>query len=810
MSDRAAGPRTIPPEELEELRREARPPRHVGARLRRTEDRRLLTGRQRHVGDLRVPGLAHAAILRSSFPHARLTRVDVSGALAVDGVLAAFTADDLRDRVGPFVESGREEVSPLLYEKIDLRIEPLPMAVLADGLVHWVGQPIAAVVAEDRYVAEDALERVEVEYDPLPVVADAEAAIRPDAPVLHPGMADNVVVRFRVEAGDVEEAFRRAPRTLRRRFRMGRQVANAMEPRGVLAGWDAGREELTVHLTNARPHLIRTFLSRMLGLPADHVRVVAPDMGGSFGTGVFPEDVLIPFIAMALDRPVRWLEDRRENLANTRHARDQIHDVEVAFDEEGRILALRDAFLVDSGAYNPYAITVSYNAAAHLRGQYRIDHARIECRNVLTNKAPVTPVRGAGRPEALFVMDRILDVVARELDLDPIEVRRRNLIPPEAMPYPMGMPYRDGVDIVYDRADFPGQLEQALKLFDLEGFRAEQEAARREGRRLGVGVACYVEGSGYGPHEGAVIRIDPSGHVTVHTGAKPHGQGLETTLAQVCADQLGVRPEDVSVRAGDTALIAYGVGTFASRSAVTAGSAVGIAALRLRRRVQEVAAELLEVDPGDVEVEEGRAFPRGAPERGLTLAEVAAAAGPHPRVRVPAGSGFGLQAEYYFVPPTVTFSSGTHVVGVEVDEETGGIRLLRYVSVDDCGQMLNPTIVEGQIHGGIAHGIGNAILEEAVYDEEGQLLTGSYMDYLLPSPTEVPPIEVGHQEFPSELNPFGIKGVGEGGAVGPPAAIANAVVDALRPLRIEIDRVPLTPERLFRLIREARERKEAG
>ena len=806
MSGRAAGPGSIPAELLEELRREARPPRYTGQRRRRVEDRRLLTGRARHVGDLRVPGLAHVAVLRSSFAHARLVRVDASPALAAEGVLAAFTAADLRGKVGTFPEAGREEITPRLYERIDLEVKPLSMPVLADGVVHWVGQPIAAVVAEDRYAAEDALERIEVEYEPLPAVADAEAAVAPGAPVLHPELGDNVVVRFRVAAGDVERAFREAPHRLRRRFAMGRQAANAMEPRGVLAAWDEGRRELQVWLTNARPHLIRSFLSRMLGLPVEHVRVVAPDMGGSFGTGVFPEDVLVPFIAMVLGRPVRWLEDRRENLANTRHGRDQVHDVEVAFDDEGRILALRGSYLVDSGAYNPYAITVSYNAAAHFRGQYRIDHLALECRNVVTNKAPVTPVRGAGRPEALFVMDRLLDVVARELGLDPIEVRRRNLIPPDAMPYPMGIPYRDGVDVVYDRGDFPAQLEQALRLFDLEGFRAQQEAARREGRRLGVGVACYVEGSGYGPHEGAIVRIDPSGHVVVLTGAKPHGQGLETTLAQVCADQLGVRPEDVTVRAGDTALIPYGVGTFASRSAVTAGSAVGIAAARLRARVARVAAELLEVDPEEVEVEDGRAYPRGAPERGVSFAEIAAATGPHPRTRLPEGLGFGLQEEYYFVPPTVTFSSGTHVVGVEVDEETGGVRLLRYVSVDDCGRMLNPTVVEGQVHGGIAHGIGNAILEEVVYDAEGQLLTGTYLDYLLPSPAEVPPIVVGHQEFPSELNPFGIKGVGEGGAVGPPAAIANAVVDALWPLRIEVDRVPLTPERLFRLIRAARER----
>jgi aerobic carbon-monoxide dehydrogenase large subunit len=583
-----------------------------------------------------------------------------------------------------------------------------------------------------------------------------------------------------------------------------------METRGVLAQYDAGRDELTIWDANARPHLVRTFVCEMLGMPTDAVHVIGPDMGGSFGTGMFPEDVLIPFLARELGRPVKWLEDRRENLANTRHARDQIHQIEVAFEDDGRIVGVRDRFLVDAGAYNPYAITVSYNSAAHLRGQYAIDHLHVESLAVLTNKAPVTPVRGAGRPEVVFAMDRVVELVAAELGLDPIEVRRRNLIRPDQMPYPMGMPYRDGVDIVYDRGDFPAQLDDALRLFGYEEFRERQEEGRRDGRRLGVGVSSYVEGSGYGPFEGAVIRIDGRGHVTVHTGAKPHGQGLETTLAQVCADQLGVRPEDISVRGGDTATIAYGIGTFASRSAVTAGTAVGIAAQRLRAKVLAIAGEVLETDPSDLELSEGIVTARGAPDRRLALSEVARAARPGPNARLPEGVEPGLEETYYFVPPTVTFASGTHVVGVEVDEDTGFVRLLRYVTVDDCGQMLNPMVVEGQIHGGVAHGVGNALYEEAAYDDEGQLLAGTYMDYLLPTAAEVPPIIVGHQEFRSELNAFGIKGCGEGGAVSPPAAIANAIVDALSPLRVNVDRVPLHPERLFRLIEDARAAASAG
>ncbi|HEX6230596.1 MAG TPA: xanthine dehydrogenase family protein molybdopterin-binding subunit [Actinomycetota bacterium] len=783
---------------------EVRPPDYVGRRLRRKEDLRLITGRAQHVGDLRMPGTVHVAVLRSTFAHADLTGIDASAALETEGVIAFVTAADLEGKMGPFVEAARTEISALLMEKVNPTLKSCPMPVLAQGRVFWVGQPIAAVVAADRYVAEDVLERVEVEYEPLPAVADPEAALRPDAPILHPELGDNVQTSFTVEAGDVDAAFATAPHILRARFAMGRIAGNAMETRGILATYDQGRDELTVWDANARPHLVRTFIAEMLDMPADAVHVIGPDMGGSFGTGVFPEDVLIPFLARELGRPVKWIEDRRENLANTRHARDQLHDVEIAFDGDGRILGIKDRYLVDAGAYNAYAITVSYNSAAHLRNQFAIDHLRVESLSVLTNKAPVTPVRGAGRPEVTFVMDRLVGLVANELDLDPVEVRRRNLIRPEQMPYPMGMPYRDGVDIVYDRADFPDQLDRALELFGAEAFRREQEEARARGRRLGLGVSSYVEGSGYGPHEGAVIRVDASGHVTVHTGARPHGQGLETTLAQICADQLGVRPEDVTVRGGDTATIAHGIGTFASRSAVTAGSAVGIAANRLRQKVLAVAGEVLETDPSDLELSDGRVAARGSPEKQVALGEVARAAQPGPRAKLPAGMEPGLEITYYYVPPTVTFASGTHVVGVEVDEETGFVKLLRYVTVDECGQMLNPMVVEGQIHGGVAHGVGNALYEEAAYDDEAQLLSGTYMDYLMPTAAEVPPIRVGHQEFPSELNPFGIKGCGEGGAVSPPAAIANAIVDALAPLPLKLDRVPLSPERLLRLIEEAR------
>jgi carbon-monoxide dehydrogenase large subunit len=778
----------------------------VGQRLRRTEDARLVRGAGRFTADIRLPGALHAAVLRSPFAHAEITRLDVEQALAVDGVVAAFTGADLAGRVGTFVEAAGKEITPSLQAQVDVELKSCPLPPIAHGRALWVGQPVAVVVARDRYTAEDGLEAIEAEYEPLEALPDAESALADGAPVLHEALGDNVAARLAISSGDVDAAFAAAPFTFRKRFTFGRSAGNAMETRSVQAAWDEGSGELTVWITSPRPHLIRTNLSEMLGLPLERIRVIAPDIGGSFGTGLFGEDAIVPYLAMTLRCPVRWTEDRQEALLGTRHARDQVHDLELAHDGDGRILALRDRFLVDAGAYNLYAVTVSYNTAAHFRGQYAIDTFSIEGLNVLTTKAPVAPVRGAGRPEAVFALDRALDLIAAELDLDPAEVRRRNLIRADEMPRSMGMPYRDGVEMVYDSGDYPAQLEQALEAFGYDELRARQAEWRAAGRLVGVGISSYVEGSGYGPYEGAIVRLDQRGHLHVVTGAKPHGQGLETTLAQVCADEFGLPPERVTVTSGDTSLIPFGVGTFASRSAVTAGTSVGVASQRLREKVLAVAGELLEASPADLEILDDGVASREVGARAVSFAEIHAAAAPGPRSRMPAGLEPGLQVEYYFVPPTVTFASGTHLASVEVDPETGFVRVLRYLTVEDCGRMLNPTIVEGQIRGGVAHGIGTALFEGVLYDEECQLLTGTYMDYLLPTSAEVPPIEVGHQEFLSELNPFGIKGCGEGGAVSPPAAIANAVADALRPLRIDINRVPLGPAALLEEIRRA----EAG
>jgi carbon-monoxide dehydrogenase large subunit len=778
------------PEELPRLA-EAR---HVGTCVRRREDARLLTGRAQHVGDLRFPGTVHASIVRSPLAHARIGSIDATAARTSEGVIAVYTASDLGGRVDPMVESAREDLSARLAELVELEVRSLPMPVLAADVVRWLGQPVAAVVATDPYLAEDAAALVQVEYDPMPALPSVEAALAADAPLLHPELPDNVHARLRVSAGDVDRALAEADHRLRERFHMGRQVSNAIEPRGVLASMEDGI--LTIRATNTKPHLVRTFVSRMLRIPADRVRFVSPDMGGSFGGGVFPEDVLIPFVAYDLGRPVRWLEDRRENLLATSHGRDQVHEVEIGFREDGTVLALRDTFTMDVGAYNTYALTVPYNTVAHLRGQYRIDHVSVEGTVVLTTKAPAVPVRGAGRPEAAFVIERSMDLVARELGLDRAEVRRRNLIRPGDMPYDMGIPYRDTVPMSYEAADFPSQLEAALEAFDYEGWLERQREARSQGRRVGIGIAAFIEGSGHGPFEGAIVRIDESGHVTLISGARPHGQGHETVLAQVVADQLGVRPVDVDVRAGDTGLIAYGRGSFASRTAVMAGNAAAIAAARVRDKVLQVAGRALEVDPEELRIEDGRVRLPGHPDAEMDLRRVAALAAPGPRSGVGAGEQPGLEETAYFVPPTATFGSGTHLVAVELDADTGAVRVLDYVTVDECGTILNPTIVEGQVHGGVAHGIGNALLEEAAYDEDGQLLTTTYMDYLLPTSMDVPSIRVGHQVFPSDRNPLGAKGVGEGGAVGAPAAIVGAVEDALQPSAVRLTRIPLAPERI--------------
>ncbi|MGH8916416.1 MAG: xanthine dehydrogenase family protein molybdopterin-binding subunit [Acidimicrobiia bacterium] len=775
---------------------------YFGASVPRREDERLLMGAGKFAADLRIPGMVEAAFLRSPLAAGRVVRLDAREALDLDGVIAVYTAADLEGKVESFTRPFYKSIDPEVQRLSGLQIAPYRADLLAKDRVIRLDEPLAVVVALDRYIAEDALETIQLDIEPLPVVSNVTTALAPGAPQVNPDIPGNVHASFRITVGQPDQALATSPHQLSETIEYGRSVGSPMETRGVVASPDPGRGTLTVWANNQRPHLLRTYMAEMLGLPDDHLRVIAPEIGGSFGGGIYAEEIVVAAIARDLGRPVRWIEDRRENLGNARQSRDQTHRVEVGFDDEGRILALKDWFALDCGAYNPFAITIPYNTASHMRGQFRIDNFESEAVCVATNKLPNTPVRGAGRPVAVFVMDRIIDLVADETGLDPVEVRRRNLIPGDLMPYDMGMLYRDGAPIEYDTGDFTEQLEKLVTVVDLNGFRREQAELRASGRLIGIGLSSHVEGSGYGPYEGAKVRVDNSGHVTVHTGTTTHGQSHETTLAQVCADALGVDLGDVTVRFGDTDLISHGGGTYASRVAVTGGSAVHMAAELAKAKVVAIAAGMLEASPEDLEVAGGRVYPRGSPEVALSLAEIAQAAAPGgPAWRE--GIEPGIEEQSFYVPPTVVFASGSHAAVVEVDRETGVVEVLRYVVVDECGRVINPMVVDGQQHGGVAHGVGNALLEQVIYDAEGQLLTGSFVDYLLPSATDVPRIEVHHQAFPTERNPIGVKGVGEGATSSAPAAIAGAIVDALRPLRVRLNRLPISPARLRELIEEA-------
>ena len=777
--------------------------RYVGTSVPRREDRHLVTGTGTFVADIRLDGMLEAAVLRSPSARARIVGIDAAAARDLPGVVVVVTAADLAGAVDPFTRFvDQEHTPPGLEEAVHPIVRPCPMEPLASSEVCYVGQPVAVVVAESRYVAEDALELVVVDYDELPAVTDPEAAVAGGAHLVHADLGTNVQASFGVRVGDPAAALASAEHRLTCQVHVPRLSANPLEGRAVLADWDRSRGQLTVWSSTQVPYMVRTRISEQLHLPEADVRVVAPDVGGGFGpkVNVYPEEVIVPHLARVLGRPVRFVEDRQEHLVSTMHARDQLHEVTVGFSSDGRVSVIDDRFLLDCGAFNPFSLTCAYNSAAHLRGLYRIPNVRIDGSCVLTNKTPNGPYRGAGRPEVVFVMDRVMHLVAATLGLDAVEVVRRNLITVDELPYDQGLPYRDGVRVVYDGGDYPAALDAALGAVDYDAFRVDQARRASEGRCVGLGISLYVEGTGIGPFEGASVSVDADGKVVVRSGSAPHGQSHLTTLAQVCADELGVALEDVQVRAGDTALLPYGVGTFASRSAVTAGAAVAGAARKVKDDLVAIAAELLEADPGDLVVEAGSVHPAGSPSTSVDLRTIARAAAPGPRARVPEGRRFGLSETSYFVPPTVTFAYGVHVAIVEVDVELGEVKLLRYVVAHDCGRMLHPLVVEGQVQGGVAQGIGSALYEEVVYSPDGQPLTTTFMDYLLPTAVEVPSVGQIHLSTPSERNVLGVRGVGEGGAISPPAAIANAVVDALGHDAHDLVALPLSPERVLRLV----------
>jgi aerobic carbon-monoxide dehydrogenase large subunit len=776
------------------------PASYIGRSLLRREDRRLLTGQGQFVADLVLPRMAHVVFVRSPVAHARIRAVDLSRALAAPGVLAALNGAELLQMLPPVPEgqiSLPRKWQNVVQHKFLGPSEPL----LAHDKVRHVGEAIAVIVSETRYQAEDAAELVVPDFEELPALVDPMAALGPDAPIIHERYGTNLIGEFAIERGDVTGALARAPHRLKRRFYHHRYAAVPMECRGVVAAYDSRTDSATIWSSTQVVHWVRREAAGILGLPEARVRVVAPDVGGGFGGKghVYPEDLLMPFLARRLGRPVRWIEDRREHLLSATHSRDQWHDVEIGFDNDGRIVALHDDYLVDCGAWNPIGSGVAYNTAVHLTGPYKIENLAARGRIAVTNKAPNAPYRGAGRPEAAFAMERTVDLVARTLGLEPAEVRRRNMIRADEMPYSVGLLYRDGEPIVYDSGDYPRALELALEAVGgVAPFRHRQEEARRDGRYLGLGIGCYIEGTGVGPFESALVRIEPTGKIYITGGATPQGQGMETIFAQIAADIWKVAPDDVVVSLADTSAIAAGFGTMASRSTVTFSGAIHMASGRVREKVFAIAANLLECAPADLELRDGGVGIVGVPGKTVSLAEVARAARPGWDHGRPEGVEAGLEEICYWEPPTVTWSYAVHVAIVEVDRDTGRLAIEKYAIAHDCGVVINPMLVEGQVMGGTAQGLGGILCEGIAYDESGQLLSGSLMDYALPTSTDIPAMQVVHLHSPSPLNPLGVKGVGEGGAVAPPAAIANAVCDALAPFGVEVNATPVRPEQLVR------------
>jgi aerobic carbon-monoxide dehydrogenase large subunit len=781
--------------------------RYLSARVSRNEDARLLTGRALFVDDVQIPGMLHVAFVRSEYAHGRLTRVDASAARRRPGVRAVYTADDL----GDYLKPGPLLVSPPPIP--DLVFHACTQQPLAKDKVRHVGEPIAMIVADNRYVAEDALRDVQVDVEPLEVLVDLEKALSPGASLIHEHLRSNAAAHVVQRKGDYESARRNAEVFVKRRFLYDRGVSAPIENRAVAVEWNAKAEELTIWDTTQAPIPIRNGLAQMLGLLESQVNVIAPFVGGGFGPKImmfYPEELLLPWAAMRLNRPLKWTEDRQENFYATTQERGQIHDAEMALTRDGHILGIHDVFLFDTGAYNPYGLTIPINSQCTLLGPYDIPNYESEFTAVFTNKTIVTPVRGAGRQHGVFVSERLLDLAARQLGIDRVDIRRKNLIAPDKFPVNHEIMFQDSAPLIYDSGDYLPALEQAVQMIGYDKFvREEQPKLRAEGKHVGIGITCYVEGTGIGPYEGARVTVEPSGKVRCATGVGTQGQGHFTVFAQLVADALGVDVEEVRVVTGDTREFHWGTGTFASRGAVVAGSACHAAALAVREKILALASRLLDAPSDQLELAGGRVFVRGASERGLTLGELSTKANPL-RGAVRPGTEPGLESTAYFGPDRGSTASGVHAMIVEVDPETAMVEIQRYLVVHDCGTIINPMLVEGQIHGGVAHGIGNAFYEQLVYDEQGQLLNASFMDYLIPTATDVPPIETAHRETPSPYNPLGLKGVGEAGCIPTGALFAQAVEDALAGSGVEITEIPLSPNRLFDLIELGRQEKAAG
>ncbi len=776
-----------------------------GSGIRRREDPRLITGTATYTDDLKLAGLSYAAILRSPYAHARITRIDVTAARAAPGVLAVYTGADIRDRVAPV---------PCAWNipNADLKVPPHPL--LAHEKVRYVGDGVALVVAESRAAARDALDLIDVDYEPLEGNADPERMARPGAPQLHDEVPGNLAFTWVVSGGDAERAFREAEVRVQQRIVQQRLLPTAMECRAAVASYHRATGQLTLWVTSQNPHIHRFLCSVMLKLPEHRVRVIAPEIGGGFGSKIpaYADEALVALAAMDLGRPVKWTEDRSENYKCTIHGRDHVQYVELCGTRDGRITGLRTRVYAGLGAYASTAApgipTILHGLV--YSGAYTIPNIQGTVYGVYTAATPVDAYRGAGRPEAAYLIERLVDLFAREIGMDPVEVRRRNFIPKDRFPY------TTATGLTYDSGDYEAALDRALELADYQGFRRRQEQARREGRYLGVGVVSYIEICGLGPsqvagavgfggglYDSAIVRVYPTGVVRVYIGGKPHGQGEETTFAQIVAEEFGCPVENVEIVAGDTESTPQGWGTYGSRTTAVCGSAVKIAAQRVKEKARKIAAHLLEANEADLEWRDGKFVVRGSPDQARSFGELALMA--NVAWNLPPGVEPGLEASAFFDPSNFVYPFGTHVCQVEVDADTGEVKILRYVAVDDCGPPINPMIVDGQIHGGVVQGLGEGLQEIAIYDDSGQLMTGTMMDYAVPKASQMPRIETAHTVTPSPVNPLGVKGVGEAGTIASAACLVNAVCDALAPLGIRHIDKPLTPARVWAAIRAARD-----
>ena len=765
---------------------------NLGTGMLRREDQRLLTGGGQFLDDLPFGDFYEAAILRSSYAHARILSINTEAAKSLNGVIAVFTASEL----GPILKDLPPKVTnPKLNYQVRLPI--------VQEYARYIGEPVAVVVAENRYIAEDALELIEVDYEPLESVGSTAQALEEGAPAVHIGSETNVAVHLIQQAGDPEAALKSSPHVLRETLHVARGGGHSIEARAVAARFDAPTQQLIVWDNTQAPHYVRQMLATIYGVSEDEIRLIAPaDIGGGFGPKAqfYGEEVLIPWIAMELKHPVKWIEDRWENFISATMERTQTHRVEVGFDDDGRLLVLKDVFEHDQGAYC-VGLQVPTITMSTLPGPYVIPNIHSELISCYTNIVPTSSLRGAGRPQAVLAMERMMDRIAEHLGLEPAEVRRRNLIQPDQFPYAVGLTFRDGSPLTYDSGNYPALLDGVLERINLAEFRAEQTEARKSGKFLGLGLAMFVEGTGIGPYEGARVRLTNTGRIMVSLAASPQGQGYETVYAQVAADAIGCDIDLVSVRHGDTSFIPYGQGTFASRITSTAGPAVWQASLQVKEDIIDAAASMLKIDSSELELRGDRVEVRNDPEKGVSLAEIASIAnvGRH-GMSVARNQPVAIERTSYFKPSQAAYSSGISAIIVSVDVETGKIEIVRSILGHDCGTVLNPLLVEGQVLGGHAHGIGNAIYEEAKYSKDGQPLTVSYLDYALPTAMEVPTPELFHVVSPSPLNPLGVKGSGEGGTVPLPASVANAVEDALRPFGARIREIPLTPDRVLAAI----------